>query len=134
MLMASGQLDPEPLITHRFQFDTAPAAYDLISGSEPSLGILLQYPDRGGAIPAPAARTRERVRQSAEAPAQGVIGVIGAGNFAVRTLLPALRDAGARLRTIASGGGTSGEVSRWAIRAGPLARSAGAPHPLQPVK
>jgi predicted dehydrogenase len=39
------------------------------------------------------------------------IGVIGAGNFAVRTLLPVLKESGVRLRTIASGGGASGAIA-----------------------
>jgi predicted dehydrogenase len=45
------------------------------------------------------------------APARGSVGVIGAGNFAVRTLLPVLKDAGVRLRSIASGGGASGAIA-----------------------
>jgi predicted dehydrogenase len=40
-----------------------------------------------------------------------VAGVIGAGNFAVRTLLPGMREAGVRLRAVASGAGTSGAVA-----------------------
>jgi predicted dehydrogenase/threonine dehydrogenase-like Zn-dependent dehydrogenase len=109
-LMASGRLDPLPLITHRFAFENAPAAYDVIGGSEPSLGVVLTYPDRGGATPGREQRTL-RLSGGKSVPGRGSIGVIGAGNFAVRTLLPVLKDAGARLRTIASGGGTSGAVA-----------------------
>lgn len=109
-LMASRQLDPTPLITHRFEFERATAAYDVISSSEPSLGVVLTYPDRKGTEPRPEART---VQRKAALPrlAQPSIGVIGAGNFAVRTLLPALRDAEARLRVIASTGGTAGAIA-----------------------
>ena len=110
-LMASGQLDPVPFITHRFDFDSAPAAYDLISGSEPSLGVVLSYCGRDGAAPGAGERTLELRRAAPAARVRGSIGVIGAGNFAVRTLLPVLRDEGARLRVIASGGGTSGTVA-----------------------
>jgi predicted dehydrogenase len=39
------------------------------------------------------------------------VGVIGAGNFASRVLIPELKGAGVRLRTIASGGGTSGAIA-----------------------
>jgi len=111
-LMASGQLDPIPLVTHRFGFDHAPAAYDVIGGSEPSLGVVLSYADRGGIRPGREARTLERPRAvEGGRPVAGSIGVIGAGNFAVRTLLPLLREEKVRLRAIASGGGTSGAVA-----------------------
>lgn len=111
-LMASGQLDPLPLVTHRFDFAVAADAYDLIAGAEPSLGVVLTYPDREGAPPPRDARTLERrVLVRVSVPAGAGIGVIGAGNFAVRTLLPLLREEGARLRTIASGGGMSGAVA-----------------------
>ena len=110
-LMASGQVDPLPLVTHRFGFDEAAAAYDLISGGgEPSLGVVLGYADRGGALPSAAQRTVE-LGAAAPAPAAHSAAVIGAGNFATRVLIPALKEAGVRLRTIASGGGTSGAVA-----------------------
>lgn len=123
-LMASGQVDPLPLVTHRFNFDGAPAAYDVIGGSTPSLGVVLEYTDRGGVTPDSSARMRERTvaaHTSTHSNTHGntgpsrsatcTVGVIGAGNFAVRTLLPALRDQNVRLRTIASGGGTTGAVA-----------------------
>lgn len=129
-LMARGALDPLPLVTHRFALEDAPAAYDVISGSTPSLGVVLTYPDRGGqhiaeaarnvangsSRTAPGANTRERPAASAPVGVRarggrGVVGVIGAGNFAVRTLLPALQPTGARLHTIVSSGGTTGAIA-----------------------
>lgn len=110
-LMAGGQLDPEPLITHKFEFDAAPAAYDVIAGSEPSLGVVLTYPDRGGVAPSGKDRTLDLRSTGSAKPAKGSVGIIGAGNFAVRTLLPELQGEGARLRVIASGGGTSGAIA-----------------------
>ncbi|HXE57618.1 MAG TPA: bi-domain-containing oxidoreductase [Gemmatimonadales bacterium] len=114
-LMARGAVDPLPLVTHRFPFDEAPRAYDLIASPEPSLGVILGYPDRGGRPPAAEARVIRRAAAApvpaASAPASGTAGVIGAGSFAVRTLLPAMRAAGFRLRGIASGGGASGAVA-----------------------
>ncbi|MBX6332489.1 MAG: bi-domain-containing oxidoreductase [Gemmatimonadaceae bacterium] len=113
-LMAEGRLDPRPLITHRFALEDAPRAYEVVTGGEPSLGVLLTYPGRGGAPPTRAARTitrraaPARVGAGTAAPS---VAVIGAGNFAVRTLLPALREAGARLHTIASGAGASGAIA-----------------------
>src|SRR4051812_9434286 len=43
--MAAGQLDPTPLITHRFAFDEAPRAYELITSDTPSIGVVLRYPE-----------------------------------------------------------------------------------------
>ncbi len=40
-MLAEGRLDVKPLLSHRFSLDEAVNAYDLVTGSEPSLGILL---------------------------------------------------------------------------------------------
>jgi predicted dehydrogenase/threonine dehydrogenase-like Zn-dependent dehydrogenase len=101
--MASGQLDPSPLITHRFDFADAPRAYDLIAGTEPSIGVVLQYPETH-ANGNGAQRRIERVANVVAAKDVVTAGVIGAGNFASRVLIPLLKQHGARLRTIVSGG------------------------------
>jgi predicted dehydrogenase/threonine dehydrogenase-like Zn-dependent dehydrogenase len=114
-LMAEGRVDPAPLITHRFAFDEAPKAYDLIASSEPSLGVVLTYADRGGA----AITAAERMRPVGGAARAAVsragtpftVGVIGAGNFGTRTLIPAIAAAGGRLRVVASGRGLSAAVA-----------------------
>lgn len=106
-LMASGRLDVKPLITHRFAFEDAPKAYDVLSGDKSALGILLEY-----AAPAQA----RMVRQVVLAPdvafdqARPVVGFIGAGNYASRILIPAFKQAGAQLRTVCTSGGVSGVV------------------------
>ncbi len=110
-LMARGAVDPLPLVTHRFPFEEARAAYDVVAGAEPSLGVVLAYRDRGGEPPVRAARTLELAVPAPVKSGAARVGMIGAGNFAVRTLLPALREAGAELVAIASGGGTSGAVA-----------------------
>ena len=46
-MMASGQIDPTSLVTHRFSIDEAVGAYELISSKQPSLGVLLEYPSTG---------------------------------------------------------------------------------------
>src|SRR5439155_13739569 len=43
-LMADGRLNVAPLITHCFPIEQAQRAYDVITGREPALGIVLQYP------------------------------------------------------------------------------------------
>ena len=109
-LMAEGKLATDELISHRFPFAEAPAAYQVVAGREPSLGVVLKYQDRGGNAPVPASFV---VASSVTAvvAGKGVAGVIGTGNFAVRTLLPALKAAGGRLRAIASAGGVSAAVA-----------------------
>lgn len=106
-MMADRRLDVRPLITHRFAIADAARAYDIVTGTAPSMGILLEYAS-------PAERTdvqlRERTVQVAApaATARTSVGFIGAGNYASAVLMPAFREAGARLRIIASAGGVSG--------------------------
>lgn len=107
-LMASGQLDPRPLVTHRFPFQRAVEAYDVVTGAEPGLGIVLEYPDRDSETVA-----GERTVTLTPAPrvsGKGVLGCIGAGNFAARVLIPSFASAGATLHTVASSGGTSAAI------------------------
>lgn len=107
-LMASGQMDVRPLISHRFPFEDAPAAYERLAGDKGSLGILLGYQHA----------VEERHKRTVElhptvttiAPSAPVVGFIGAGNYAGRMLIPAFRKAGATLHSIASAGGVSGVV------------------------
>jgi threonine dehydrogenase-like Zn-dependent dehydrogenase len=46
-MMAAGRLNVKPLITHRFAFEDAPRAYEMLAeGKEAYLGILLEYGSR----------------------------------------------------------------------------------------
>jgi predicted dehydrogenase len=112
-LMAAGQLDVLPLVSHRFAFDEAPRAYELLTaGAEPSLGVLLEYPPRPRGAPA------VRVLALAVAPAATAAGeprvaLIGAGSHAGRSLIPALAQGGAALIAIVSRGGvTAAQLGR----------------------
>jgi predicted dehydrogenase/threonine dehydrogenase-like Zn-dependent dehydrogenase len=85
-LLGTGRLDLSPLITHRFPIENAAVAYDLIrTGSEPYLGIVLQFGEEAAQTP--------QFRAPRIAPARGPLGVgcLGAGGFARGVLLPALR-------------------------------------------
>lgn len=107
-MMADGRVDVKPLISHRFDIDDAARAYELVSGGEPSLGILLQY--------SPDAAVGSQVVALASVPAAGRtdggsgvgVSVIGAGNYATAILIPAFRDADAQLRVVASRAGVTG--------------------------
>ncbi len=103
--MAAGRLDVSPLITERIAHGQAASAYQKLTGGDP-LGIVLTYPQSAPptqrSVPLKAARRKIK-------PAGKVrVGVIGAGNFAKMTLLPALRKCPVILDTIASAGGVSG--------------------------
>lgn len=107
-MMASGALDVTPLISHRFSIDDAAQAYELVGGAAPSLGILLAYP---GIEVSRASRTIQvnAADGAAATPNERVsIGFVGAGNYATAVLMSAFRDAGARLRYVASSAGVSG--------------------------
>ena len=106
-LMASGKLNTEPLISHRFPLEKAQDAYDLIlENREPYLGIILTY-DESGKKTASVSLGEPTAIQKLK-PKIPVAGVIGAGNFTGQVILPALQKTKIRLKTIASGGGVSG--------------------------
>lgn len=113
-LMADHRLDPLPLVSHRVPFKAATRAYDIITGDEPGLGIVLEYPQKA---PEEVERGRSvhvslNGPESSISPAsRGVLGVIGAGNFAARVLIPALKEADAVLHTVVSSRGTSGAIA-----------------------
>jgi predicted dehydrogenase/threonine dehydrogenase-like Zn-dependent dehydrogenase len=103
-LCEDGQVQVQPLVTHRFPIERAAEAYELLSGSsgEPYLGILLTYPET-----LPQTPTRARTPR-----ASGVerlsLGVAGAGAFAGSVLIPAFAEARqASLHTIVSARGIS---------------------------
>lgn len=103
-LMSAGSLELVPLITHRFDIEAGAEAMNLLSSGQPSLGILLDYP-QSNALP-------ERRVVLREAPAganrsKGVVGFLGAGNYAGRVLIPAFKAAGATLHGVVSSGGAS---------------------------
>lgn len=106
-LMADSRVRVGPLITHRYPVDEALRAYEAIRGAtpEPSLGVVLTFASAG-----PAERIVRIVRSQPEAAGgsrTSSIGVLGAGNFAAGTLLPALVDAGATIAGIASAQGVT---------------------------
>ncbi len=107
-MMAAGKLNLESLISHRFPLEKAIDAYGVLSDDRTALGILLQYPEM---------ETEELGKQTIQlipdravntSPQSPVVSFIGAGNYASRVLIPAFKDAGAILHSVASSGGVSG--------------------------
>jgi predicted dehydrogenase/threonine dehydrogenase-like Zn-dependent dehydrogenase len=108
-MMASGALELAPLISHRFALDDAERAYELVAGSEPSLGILLDYPRADPVTSAPMLARTVSLPGAAQVAAKSSVNIafIGAGNYAGAALIPAFRASGAALRTIAATGGVN---------------------------
>lgn len=102
-LMASGALNVAPLISHRFPIDEGDKAMALLTSNEASLGILLTYPQVDVAL----SPVRRVVLGARPVKGKGVVGFLGAGNYAGRILIPAFKSTGARLHTVVSGGGVS---------------------------
>ena len=110
-LMAEGALDVSSLITHRFPIERAPQAYELITGKteEPFLGVLLTYAENTAVKLSEGKRVAFADKNLRPSTADRVtLGVLGAGNFAGATMLPALEGVPAvDLVGIASASGVS---------------------------
>ena len=114
-LLASGKVDVDRLITHKFRIDDAERAYDVIMGKtqEQSIGVLLEY---AGEVDTEYKETRGRGDEGTrgqgdkETRGQGVadvkLGFVGAGNFARSFLLPNVKTNNTvSLRGVATGSG-----------------------------
>ena len=94
-LLGDGRVNVGALITHRFPIDQAQSAYDLIAGKshERFVGVLITYPELAEETRRVAASGKDIA--TAAGPTELVaIGLLGAGNFATSTLLPAIKRVG----------------------------------------
>ena len=110
-LLASGRVDVESLITHRFKVDEGERAYQLITGetNESYLGVVIQYESQReieARIPVAARKTGAAKEKSV------CVGLIGAGDYARAILLPQFKAAGANFHSVATASGiTAREVA-----------------------
>lgn len=98
-LLAARRIDVTPLISHRFPIEDAARAYDLISAKtgEPFLGVVLTYSGRPEALESTSWIGSDGSAASI-LPGAVSVGLLGAGNFANATLLPAMKkDSGTHL-------------------------------------
>jgi predicted dehydrogenase len=103
-LLARRQMALAPLITHRLPITEAARAYEIVSGDEPSLGVVIEYP---AAEPVRERSIELRAREPRRAGSLGV-SWIGAGIYAVTSLLPHLAaDPRVRLLQVANARGLS---------------------------
>ena len=114
-LLAAGRIDVSRLVTHRFPLSEALRAYDTVSAGA-ALGIVLEY-QAGAEVLARTVRyaVTDAIPVGAKVGAKGAassrpprVAVLGTGNYATRTLLPALRGLSHELRTVVSAQGVSG--------------------------
>ncbi len=105
-LLAAGRIDVKPLVTHRFSIEDAPRAYQLISGSadEKYLAVLLTYDTEREVS---RRIENQSVAKKATAPGRVRVGLIGAGGYAQKVLLPNFKAAGVEFCSIASASGVS---------------------------
>jgi len=123
-VLSSGGVDVLPLTTHTYDVEDAPQAYDLLAdGRSNPVGILIRYPVSTGSESD--VRVEDADEQSAGASidtlarsGDGVV-LVGVGNFATKTLLPALRRCGRLKPQIA--------VSARGLSAASAARNHGIP-------
>jgi len=106
-MLASGHLDVKPLITHRFAFEDAPQAYQMLTQDKSGLGFLLQYTSPVAKRAVRNVTLASGARFDAQRP---VLGFVGAGNYASRMLIPAFKVAGAQFHTIVTAGGINGVI------------------------
>lgn len=103
---AAGTLDVSSLISERIPLEQAEKAYKILTDDPGKMALILTYPagkpqqDHKMITPAEYLKT--------PALKTVVAGLIGAGNFAKLTLLPALKPVGIRLKTVADINGVAG--------------------------
>jgi threonine dehydrogenase-like Zn-dependent dehydrogenase len=103
--LSSGMLQVDELISDTFPIEKADAAYRMLTDEPSKMALLLTYPEQ-----VPLKKTIIiKSAQAKTAPSGKVVaGLIGAGNFAKLTLLPAIKGASIRLKTVADINGVSG--------------------------
>tara|TARA_Y100001970_G_scaffold294355_1_gene451372 strand:- start:7013 stop:9148 length:2136 start_codon:yes stop_codon:yes gene_type:complete len=99
-LIETKSLNVKKLISHQFVFDNSLDAYELLLSREESLGIVLNYSELVDI-------NNKKVNLKNDIcltnySGEPIIGFIGSGNYASRTLIPAFAKAGANLHMICS--------------------------------
>lgn len=106
-LLENKSINLNPLISHRFPFESSPSAYELIYSKQPCIGIAISYPVacqklRSFSKPQLVARSSNSHKPQ--------IGLVGAGDHASRVLLPCLKKLGAYPVAVCSQNGLSAAI------------------------
>ncbi|GHU02726.1 oxidoreductase [Spirochaetia bacterium] len=108
--ISSGALDVKPLISEIVPLEQ----YDIVYGDMKKRGVIasiLQYPQQV------TRNTAVKIESSGFNPSSGKIGIIGAGNFTMSTMIPALMKANASIKYIASAQGLSAKIAAKKVKA-----------------
>jgi predicted dehydrogenase len=118
-LLGTGQIDVDPLVTHRYPLQEAPQAYQtILAPNSTSLAVLLRYPsaDSPTAVYTPLRRVDIAAAPAAN-PGKVQVALAGAGNLAKWSHLPNLKkNPHASLRAVHSSAGFRGKS--YALRFG----------------
>ncbi|WP_291370441.1 MULTISPECIES: bi-domain-containing oxidoreductase [unclassified Acinetobacter] len=106
-MMASGALDVETLVSHRFKFEDAVAAYEVLTNVRDSLGIVLQYEHQ---VENRHFKRLDLPNYQFNSVAKVTLGCIGAGNYASRVLIPAFKKTNVNLHTIVTASGVNSVI------------------------
>jgi predicted dehydrogenase/threonine dehydrogenase-like Zn-dependent dehydrogenase len=108
-LIARGRMRMDGLVGLAIPFDRAPEGYAALSGKDgpAPISLVMEYPEAGGAAPRVAPRASVDAASSPPAvfpPRPLRISLIGVGNFATASLLPAIRsvEGASLIRAVAS--------------------------------
>ncbi len=110
-LLASHKIDVQSLISHRFPLRNVEPAYEVLSSGAPSLGIILEY-EQNIELPDQLLRSstvslKKRDDRGEWLSGSPVVSFIGAGDHALRILIPAFQNTGVTMRSIATSTGTT---------------------------
>jgi predicted dehydrogenase/threonine dehydrogenase-like Zn-dependent dehydrogenase len=100
--MASGTLRVKELITLRIPLEKVTNVYENLQLHKKQLGIVIEYGDT------PDFAKVVKISETKKTKGQGIIAVIGSGNFSQGMILPCLRRHGAKIKTIVSSKGVNG--------------------------
>jgi len=108
-LFAQKAMSTEALISHRCEFEKAEKAYDILTSDKAVLGIVLDYAAAKEQADLKALQ-KKTVRNTMAQPAshdEPTVAMVGCGNYAQATLLPAMKKCRATLDTLVSSSGVS---------------------------
>lgn len=103
-MMKDGIIDMKPLISKKYKFDEALEAYKFLNNPI-SLGILLDYRESKSNNNNNQETIIQINKENKNSASNISLGLIGAGNYASRVLMPILKKTGITLDTIISSGG-----------------------------
>lgn len=120
-LVSNRSVNLKKLISHSFPIDHAAEAYDLISSNSPSLGVLIEYPTLAPTIDLLIEKVDGQVVSDMQnkditpikklSENQACIGFIGAGNYAISSLMPDFKKTSARLISVSNRNGVGSYFS-----------------------